>query len=101
MTTDLEKILKEYTVTYHRKSDGREFLCRNITPNECKLYDTVEKVFESMSTTKRTKYYKRAGGAQYHRVSKSRPRVSGAKVRELRRVGHEVIGGTGDWERDS
>jgi hypothetical protein len=91
-------LLKEYTAVYKRISDGREFLCRNITPNDCRLYDTIDKTFESMSTTKRSKFYKKVGGTRYHSANKKKPRVSGAKVRDLRRAGHEIIGGRGDWE---
>lgn len=93
-----DNILAEYKAPYKRISDGRDFLCRNITANDCKMYDTVDKTFEAMSTTKRSKYYKRAEKSKYHQADKKKPRVSGAKVRDLRKAGHEIIGGVGDWE---
>ncbi len=92
-----ENLLKEYDKEYVRKSDGRKFLCRNITPNDCKMYDTVDKVFYPMSTTKRSIYYK-STTKKYHKANKNKQRVSGAKVRELRKKGFSTAGGKGDWE---
>lgn len=94
----MDDILKEYTKKYKRISDGREFLCRNITPNDCKMYDTVDKTFHAMSTSTRSKNYKLDATTKYHHAPKNKPRVSGAKVRDLRRAGHKVIGARGDWE---
>jgi hypothetical protein len=64
------------------------------------MYDTIEKTFEPMSTSKRSRFYKRMGGKKYHQASKNKPRVSGAKVRDLRKSGHEIIGGQGNWEEE-
>lgn len=94
MTPDLS----EYKAAYTRISDGREFLCRLIVPGTCKMYDTVLKTFEEMSTTKRALYFKRKVGHSYPKPNRKVSRVSGAKVRELRKKGIDVIGGKGNWE---
>lgn len=83
----MEVDLTGYKSIYKRKSDGREFLGRQVVPGTCRMYDTVLKIFAEMGKSTVAKNFEKVGT---NKGLKIKGKVKGYKVRELRKAGVKI-----------